>query len=82
VVDLYTAVLGGESVVDTLSGQVKIKIEAGTQNGKTIRLKGKGMPMHDKPLLFGDMYVQLHVLIPTKLKQEQREMFEKLQQLG
>ena len=82
VVDLYTAVLGGESVVDTLSGQVKIKIEAGTQNGKTIRLKGKGMPMHDKLLLFGDMYVQLHVLIPTKLKQEQREMFEKLQQLG
>ena len=81
-VDLYTAVLGGESVVDTLSGQVKIKIEAGTQNGKTIRLKGQGMPMHDKPLLFGDLYVQLHVLIPTKLKQEQRELFEKLQQLG
>jgi len=81
-IDLYTAVLGGESVVDTLSGQVKIKIEEGTQNGKTIRLKGKGMPILDRATLFGDLYVQLLVLIPTKLKHHQRELFEKLKDLS
>jgi curved DNA-binding protein len=77
-IDLYTAVLGGEVVVTTLSGQVKIKIEAGTQNGKAIRLKGKGMPVYEKTNVFGDLYVQLQVLIPNKLTDKQKELFEQL----
>ncbi len=77
-IDLYTAVLGGEIVVTTLSGQVKIKIEAGTQNGKTIRLKGKGMPVYEKAGMFGDLYVQLQIQIPTKLSDKQKELFEQL----
>ncbi len=76
-VELYTAVLGGETIVNTLSGQVKIKIEAGTQNGKTIRLKGKGMPVYEKST-FGDMYVELSIKIPEKLSDKQRELFEQL----
>lgn len=47
-VDLYTAVLGGEKVVDTLEGKVKLKIKPETQNGTKVRLKGKGFPIYKK----------------------------------
>ena len=77
-IDLFTAVLGGEILVTTLSGQVKIKIAEGTQNGKSIRLRGKGMPIYDKPEVFGDFYIQLQVQIPTGLTDEQKELFEKI----
>jgi curved DNA-binding protein len=77
-VDLYTAVLGGEIVVSTLTGKVKVKIAAGTQNGKTIRIKGKGMPVSGKAGTHGDLYVALQVLIPEKLTDKQRELFEQM----
>ncbi len=77
-VDLYTAILGGDTIVKTLSGQVKVKIAEGTQSGKTIRLKGKGMPVYEKPDTFGDLYVQIHVQIPDKLTDKQRTIFEQL----
>ena len=80
-IDLYTAVLGGEIVVNTLSGQVKVKIAEGAQNDKTIRLKGKGMPVYKKANLFGDLYIQLHVQIPEKLTDKQKELFEQLKSL-
>jgi curved DNA-binding protein len=77
-IDLFTAVLGGSTIVDTLSGQVKVKIPAGTQNGKIIRIKGKGMPVYGKQNIFGDLYVQLLVHIPETLTDRQRELFEQL----
>jgi curved DNA-binding protein len=79
-VDLYTAVLGGEVIVKTLSGQVKIKITEGTQNGKTIRLKGKGMPVYDKKDIFGDFYLEIKVQIPDNLTDKQKELFEQLKE--
>ena len=75
-IDLYTAVLGGEELVETLSGQVKIKVAPGTQNDKSIRLKGKGMPLYTKPDQFGDLYIQLKVHIPENLNDKQKELFE------
>jgi curved DNA-binding protein len=77
-IDLYTAVLGGEVIVDTLSGQIKTKIDEGTQSGKTIRFKGKGMPFYQKANMYGDLYLQLQVQIPVKLTPTQRELFEKI----
>jgi curved DNA-binding protein len=77
-IDLYTAVLGGYTIVDTMSGQVKVKIDPGTQNGKTIRIKSKGMPIYGKLNQFGDLYVQLLVHIPEQLTDRQRELFEQL----
>ena len=74
--DLYTAVLGGEVLVNTLSGQVKMKIVAGSQNGKSIRLKGKGMPVYGKLNDYGDLYIQLEITIPDKLSEKQKELFE------
>lgn len=77
-IDLYTAVLGGEIVANTLSGQVKLKIIGGTQNGKTVRLKGKGMPVYDKTDVFGDFYIQIQVKIPENITEEQKILFEQL----
>jgi len=77
-VDLYTAVLGGEILVNTLSGQVRIKVAPGTQNDKSIRLKGKGMPLYQKPDQFGDLYIQLKVHIPENLNEKQKELFESI----
>lgn len=77
-IDLYTAVLGGEIISNTLLGQIKLKIVAGTQSGKTVRLKGKGMPVYDKTDVFGDLYIQVEVKIPDKLTEKQKELFEQL----
>lgn len=77
-IDLFTAILGGSTIVDTLSGQVKVKITPGTQSGKIIRIKGKGMPVYGKANIFGDLYVQLQVHIPETLTDKQRELFEQL----
>jgi curved DNA-binding protein len=78
-VDLLTAVLGGEKEVTTLAGTLKIKIPAGTQNGKTVRIKGKGMPVYNKEGQFGDLFLEITVLIPEKLTDQQKELFRQLQ---
>jgi curved DNA-binding protein len=81
-VDLYTAVLGGEVRVPTLAGDVNLKIPAGSQNGQTFRLRGKGMPKLRQPAEHGDLYARLDVSVPTKLTPKQRELFEQLRRLG
>ena len=80
-IDLYTAVLGGEMIIDTLSSKLKIQIAAGTQNGKSIRLKQKGMPFYEKPNVYGDLYIQLQILIPDELTDKQRELFEQIKSI-
>jgi len=80
-VDLYTAVLGGEVRVPTLSGDVNLKIPAGSQNGQSFRLRGKGMPKLRKSNEHGDLYARLEVRLPTKLSPKQRELFEQLRKL-
>jgi curved DNA-binding protein len=77
-VDLFTAILGGEILIKTFTGQVKINLEAGTQNAKLIRLKGKGMPVYDKTNQFGDLYATLQIKIPENLSLEQKAKFEEL----
>ncbi len=77
-IDLYTAVLGGEATVQTLSGDVVLTIPPGTQPGQTFRLGGRGMPRLKKTEEHGDLYVQVKVSLPRKLSQEQRNLFEKL----
>ncbi len=81
-IDLYTAVLGGEIDLPTLSGDVKLKIPTGLQNGQSLRLRGKGMPKLCKSNDYGDMYVQLDVRLPTDLTPEQRDLFEQLRKLA
>ena len=78
--DLYTAVLGGEKVIDTLEGKVKLKIKPETQNGTKVRLKGKGFPVYKKEGQFGDLIITYSVKIPTNLTDRQKELFRELQQ--
>jgi curved DNA-binding protein len=80
-VDLYTAVLGGEIRVPTLAGDVNLKIPAGAQNGRTFRLRGKGMPRLRKSNEHGDLYARLDVRLPGELSSKQRELFEQLRDL-
>lgn len=78
-VDLFTAVLGGEVKLSTLAGTLKLKIPAGTQNGKMLRIKGKGMPLYNHSGQAGDLLLQIHVAIPEKLTAEQEAKFRELQ---
>ncbi|PQJ81792.1 molecular chaperone DnaJ [Polaribacter glomeratus] len=79
--DLYInfseAVLGTSREVDTVSGKVKIKIDAGTQSGKILRLKGKGLPSIER-YGTGDFLIHTNVWTPQELNKEQREFFEKM----
>ncbi len=77
-VDLYTAVLGGQASVTTMSGEVILTIPAGTQPGQKIRLAGRGMPKLRSPQTFGDLYAQVKVQLPRQLTAQQRSLFEQL----
>lgn len=80
-VDLYTAVLGGETTVETLAGKVKLKVAAGTQNGTKVRLKGKGFPVYRKEGESGDLFVTYNVKLPVSLSDKEKELFTQLSQL-
>jgi molecular chaperone DnaJ len=74
-VSFIKAALGGEVTVPTLSGDVAMKVPAGTQSGKVFRLKGKGMPdLHGGPT--GDQYVKVMLQVPVNLTAEQRRILE------
>lgn len=76
--DLYTAVLGGSIMADTLDGKVKLTIKPETQNGTKVRLKGKGFPVYRKDNSFGDLYLTFSIKIPTGLTDKQKELFKTL----
>jgi curved DNA-binding protein len=76
--DLYTAVLGGEITAETLTGKVKLKVAAGTQNGAKVKLKGKGMPVYKKDGEHGDLYLIYDIQLPTNLTGKQKQLFEEL----
>ena len=77
--DLYTAVLGGEQVVETLGGKVKLKVKPETQNNTKVRLRGKGFPVYKQEGQYGDLIVTWAVKIPTDLSDMQKELFRELQ---
>jgi len=79
--DLYTAVLGGEVMVDTLDGKIKLKVKPETQNGTKSRLKGKGFPVYKQEGHFGDLFVTYNILIPQNLTPRQKELFTELSKL-
>ncbi|WP_162053839.1 DnaJ C-terminal domain-containing protein [Pontibacter pamirensis] len=79
--DMFTAILGGQAQVNTMSGQLKLTIPKGTQAGKTLRLRGKGMPVYGKADQFGDLYVKIEVNLPTDLSAEERQLLEKLRDI-
>ncbi len=79
-VDLYTAILGGKALVQTLKGSIRIDIPAETENDRVLRLKGRGMPVFGKPDTAGDLYLKIKVILPKKLTTKEHELFQKLAQ--
>lgn len=77
IVSFVEAVLGESIEVPTVSGKVKIKVDAGTQSGKVLRLKGKGLPVL-QGYGTGDLFVHIHVWTPTKISKEERDILEKM----
>lgn len=77
-VDVLTAVLGGDVPVETLHGSVRLKIMPGTQGGRWLRLRGRGMPHLRQPDQFGDLLVQVHIRVPIDLSDEERRLYERL----
>lgn len=80
--NLYTAILGGEQIVETMDSKVKLKVSPGTQNNTKVRLKGKGFPVYKKDGQFGDLIVTYSIEIPTNLTDKQKELFREIQSLN
>jgi curved DNA-binding protein len=79
--DLYTALLGGEIMVNTFDGQVKLNVKPETQNGTKIKLKGKGFPVYKKSGVYGDLYITYNLVTPTNLTAKEKELFKELANL-
>ena len=74
-VTIKEAIFGASIDIPTFSGSVTVKLPAGTQAGKTLRLKGKGMPFI-KGADYGDLYAKIKIVIPENLSNEQRKLLE------
>ncbi len=80
--DVPTAILGGQVQIPTLSGDVKITITPGTQPGKMLRMRGKGLPRIDqygRNYGVGDLLINVGVYIPEKLSKDEKKLIEQLQ---
>lgn len=78
-VNFVDAVLGQTIEIPTITGKAKIKVEPGTQSGKVLRLKGKGLPVL-QGYGSGDMFVHINVWTPKKVSKEEKEILEKLRE--
>jgi curved DNA-binding protein len=79
-VPAWQAVLGGEITIPTPDGRVKLKIPAGTQNGRKFRIPGRGLP--EKGGSRGDFYAVVEIAIPESITEEQKTLWEQLAALG
>ncbi len=78
---MFTAMLGGELEVQTMSRPVRLKIPPGTQSGRKLRLTGKGMPIMRKNGQHGNLYARVLITVPENLTEEQRRKTEELRRL-
>ena len=78
IISLPDAILGGEAEIPCLDGPYKVKIDAGTQSGTVVRLRGKGMPTVNGYGGTGDLYVKFAVWIPKKLDKDEKSLIESL----
>ena len=73
-VDVFKVMLGGDILLRTLSGDIKITIPQGMEYGKQLRVKGKGMPVYNVPGMYGDLYVKVKYSIPKNLTPAQLDL--------
>lgn len=76
-IDLYTALLGGEIIIQTSSGtKLKLKVKPETQSGTKVRLRGKGNPLPDGSQ--GDLIITYNVVLPTNLTERQKSLLAQM----
>ncbi|MEL7636419.1 MAG: DnaJ C-terminal domain-containing protein [Anaerolineaceae bacterium] len=80
-VDLFTAILGGEVGVNTMTKAVRLTIPEGSDSGKRFRLKGLGMPDLKNPTKFGDLFVTIQVSVPKHLTPAEKEKFREIRNM-
>jgi curved DNA-binding protein len=80
-VDMFTALLGGEAHVPTMTGTVSLRIPAGTQSGRTFRLAGQGMPKLRTPQERGDLYAKVRVKLPEQLSEREQGLVREWAQI-
>ncbi|MEZ5386598.1 MAG: J domain-containing protein [Prosthecobacter sp.] len=73
----WEAVLGAEVIVPTLDGSIKLRIPASTENGQTLRVRGKGLPK-GRTGERGDFFVKIQIVLPEQTSDAERELWEKL----
>lgn len=73
----WEAVLGAEVIVPTLDGSIKLRIPAGSENGQSLRVRGRGLPK-GKTGERGDFFVKLQVVLPQKISDAERKLWEQL----
>ena len=87
-IKLSEALLGAERAIGTLDGEVTMKVPSGTKHGTILRVKGKGVPLGNRPYSAkatqgrGDLYVRISIDLPEKLSKEQKRVVEDLKTVG
>lgn len=80
-IDLYTAMLGGDVIIQLSSGKkIRLKVKPGTQNDTKVRVRGKGYDRGDGT--FGDLIITYHVKLPENLNDRQRELLMQMRNAG
>lgn len=79
-IDMYTALLGGEIILQTQNSKLRLRIKPGTQQGAKVRLKGKGYDKGDGT--FGDLIITYNVTLPATLNDRQRDLLEQMRRAG
>lgn len=80
-ISMSMASLGGDMLIETVGGKRLLKIPAGTQQGTVLSMKGEGVPHLSNPERRGDQLVHLYIETPTKLSEEEKELYRKLAEL-
>lgn len=75
-IDMYTALLGGEIILQTQNSKLRLRVKPNTQQGTRVRLKGKGYDRGDGT--FGDLIITYNVTLPASLNDRQRELLEQM----
>ena len=79
-ISFFKAALGGKETIPTFKGDIKITIPEGTDSGKTLRLKGMGMPVYQKPDQYGDLLVKVDIEVPKHLTEEEKNLLKQLEE--
>lgn len=79
-IDMYTALLGGDIILQTQGGKLKLKVKPVTQNGSKIRLRGKGYLKPDGT--YGNLIITYNVVLPSQLTAEQQDLLHKMRDIS